>query len=196
MNEELMALLRGADLSDETIAQAKTLLLDAETKRQAASADLEASTARKIELENELETANADAADLRSIVQDAVDASNEVRVGLTEVTSDLAAEIVRRGQFEESVALRTARAKGEDDLDPELISAERLAAMETDNQSIPGTWRAMMTSYSREYGEFIPRFAPEMGKAPTHVANLQAIRLPGETPHFVDETRGGSVYRI
>ncbi len=191
MNEELLTLLRGADLSEEQIAEAKTLLIAEAEARSVASAELVAATARAADLEEEVTTANADATELRSLVQDAIDSANEARATATELSVQFTAEVERRGKFEDSVELSGARATGTgaDGEDAVLLSDERLAAMETDNNTIKSAWNEIMRNYSAEYGEFTPRFAPEMGRAPSHVAGLQAVRLPGESPRFVVETR-------
>lgn len=193
MNEELMTLLRGANLSDEQIEEAKSLLVAEATARAAEAEELRVASAQAVGLEAQIVSAEADATELRSIVQTAIDSAAEVRASVDELTTEFATEVVRRGKFEESVSLRGARASGDETEDAELIPAERLAAMETDNQTIPAAWNEIMTSYGRNYGEFEPRFAPEMGRAPSHVAGLQAVVLPGEAPHFEAVTRSATL---
>lgn len=190
--EDLITLLRDADLTAEQIEQAQAQLRAIAAGQAATAAELKTATSRNAELEQELEVAEAGISELRTLLSEAV---AESRASIAELTEQFNTEVERRGQFEESVALTGTRLGGQTE-DAVLIAEERLVEMESNNNAIPGVWNEIMRSYSREYGEFVPRFAPEMGRAPSHVAGLQAIRLPGESVRFVSDTQDATYLHL
>lgn len=179
--EQMIELLRGANLDSETVQTVTGLI------RSAAKGTTELKT-RASELEGNLEAATAENSELRSLVESAVAEASEARTGLTDLTARFDAIEERAGAFPNSVGLRGSRS-GEGDADEPLIDEARLDEADNDHTLIRGNWATICNGYKKRYGDFAPRFAPVMAASPSHVAGLQAVVLPGETPRFVDTTQ-------